>query len=312
MLTDRTRATGIGIHWIVAIVLLAWPSQLFAQDLEPRRWTHQPIGTNVAGISYVYTEGELLFDPVLELEEVEVKSHNLVAAYARWFECFGQTARIDVFLPYEDARLDGLLSGTPASTDRRGFADPWVRLSYNFLGSPALKGEEYMQYRANHQTNTVAGAAVAVMLPLGEYDEQKLINLGQNRFIIRPQIGAVHTRGAWSHELTGSAFLFTDNDEFFGGHKREQETSYALQAHFVRTFPSRWWASASAGYSWAGTSRVDGVRLDDSQSKFLYALSLGFPIAKQQALKFVYLHGDSRRLVGTDTDGLAVSWSTRF
>jgi len=87
-------------------------------------------------------------------------------------------------------------------------------LSVNFLGAPALKGKAYQAFRASHPVNTVVGAALAVTLPFGAYNNERLLNLGQNRLIFRPQIGVVHTRGHWSYELTGSVFLFGDNDKF--------------------------------------------------------------------------------------------------
>ena len=82
----------------------------------------------------------------------------------------------------------------------------------------------------------MASAAVAVSVPLGEYFDDKLLNLGHNRVVIRPQIGILHTRGKWSYELTGSAFLYGDNDDFYGGSTLEQDPLYALQAHLIRTF----------------------------------------------------------------------------
>ena len=61
-------------------------------------------------------------------------------------------------------------------------ADPRVRLSVNFLGSPPLRGSEFQEYKASHPVDTVAGAALALTLPLGEYQDDKLLNLGANRF----------------------------------------------------------------------------------------------------------------------------------
>ena len=217
-------------HVAHRILLGAWlvgQAPAFAQDLEPRRWTHLPVGMNVVGVAYAYTDGDLAFDPLLELEDVEVKSHTTLATYARAVDFFGKTGRIDVILPYRKSRWQGLLSGAPAEAMREGFADPWIRLSVNLLGAPALEGKEYLDYRAAHSTNTVVGAALAVMLPLGEYKDDKLLNLGQNRFIFRPQAGVVHTRGQWSYELTGSVFFFTENDDFFGGNERKQDPLFA-------------------------------------------------------------------------------------
>ena len=169
-----------------------------------------PVGTNIAGLAYFYTEGDVFFDPVLSIEDAQVESQRLVASYAHWFDLSGKTGRVDLILPYQTTRWDGLLSGVPASAEREGLADPWVRLSVNFAGAPALEGKAYLDHRAAHPIHTVAGVALGVSLPVGEYQEDKLLNLGQNRFVIRPQAGVVHTRGRWSYELTGSAFFFTD------------------------------------------------------------------------------------------------------
>jgi len=80
----------------------------------------------------------------------------------------------------------------------------------------------------------------------------------------------------------------------------------------VHTFPNKLWASVSAGYSWGGESEVNGSSSDDERSDILSALSFGLPIGKTQALKFVFLHGDTQRDVGSDSDTLAVSWTVRF
>ena len=93
---------------------------------------------------------------------------------------------------------------------------PHARLSFNFAGAPALNGKEFLAWRAAHPVGTSAGIALDVQLPLGRYDEDKLINLGQNRYVFRPQLGVLHTRGPWSFELTGSAYYFGKNDESSG------------------------------------------------------------------------------------------------
>ena len=73
----------------------------------------------------------------------------------------------------------------------------------------------------------MVGAAIAVGLPLGQYTSERLINLGTNRWTIRPQIGVVHSRGPWSFELTGSVFFYTDNSEFWMDTQLEQEPLWA-------------------------------------------------------------------------------------
>lgn len=296
------------LTWIVGSIGSA---ALYAQDLEPRRWSHQPIGTTVVGLTYAYSESQLQFDPVLEISDADLRTNRLIATYGHWFPCFGKTARIDLILPYEDSKWTGQLSGAQASRERHGISDPWVRLSMNLIGAPPLKGEEFGKYRAQNQTSTIVGVGLGVMLPLGQYDDQKLLNLGQNRFIFRPQVGVLHTRGDWSYEMTGSVDVYTDNDEFFAGNQLTQDPTYALQGHIVRNFENRWWTSLSGGYVWGGTSQLNGVGKDDERSFVLSALSVGMPIGDTQALKLVLTRGDTKRLVGSDTTAAFLSWTLR-
>ena len=116
------------------------------------------------------------------------------------------------------------------------------------------------------------GAAIAVGVPLGEYYEDKLLNIGYNRFSIRPQIGVVHTEGPWSYELTGSIFFFTDNDDFYNNNTREQDPLYTLQTHLVYLFKPGLWASFGAGYGWGGLSQVNGESKDDQVGQFSYGI----------------------------------------
>ena len=277
---------------------------LFSQDLEPRRWTVIPVGTNVIGIGYGHTFGDLLLDPVLQVENAVVKVDTLAVSYIRSFSLAGKTVRFDAFLPWHSAKWEGILRGTPASTERKGFGDSRFRLSVNLLNTST----EYSQ----EVSHTAIGAGVAVTLPTGEYDKDKLINLGHNRFSIRPQLGVLHTHGAWSYELTGSVFFFTDNNDYFNDGKREQDPLYALQTHVVHIFKPGLWASIGAGYGWGGNSTINAEKKDDKWDNFMASLSMGVPLSRSQGIKLNYIHAQTQNLTGSNTDTLSMSWSVRF
>ena len=288
----------------LACFLPGLASQAFGQDLEPRRWTPLPPGLNVVGAGYVRTDGDVAFDPVLLIEDAEVGGHTAAVSYVRSFAIAGKPARLDLVVPWQNLTWTGLLDGATAEATRVGLADPKLRLSMILAGGLP---------DPTASSNTVFGAAIAISVPLGEYFEDKLLNLGQNRVVIRPQIGVLHTRGKWSYELTGSTFLYSDNDEFFGGSTLEQDPLYALQAHLIRTFNKPgYWAALSAGYGWNGRSTVDGSRADDSKRLFLSALAIGVPVGKRQGVKFAYVRGRTNTNKGADTDSLVIAWSHRF
>ena len=297
------------------LFILLWTSLTgisLAQDLEPRRWSHVPIDTNYLALAYANTQGDIFFDPVLRIENGTVSMHTLLTSYLRSFNLMGKTARFDVRLPIQMATWEGLLDGEPAMVEREGIGDPRLRWSVNVLGAPALKGKEYQDYRAANPTNTSVGVALAVTVPLGEYMQDKLLNLGGNRYVISPQAGIVHTHGPWSYELTGSVLFFTDNNAFFNGNRREQEPLHVVQGHVVRTFARGIWGSVSAGYDWGGQSRVNGEEKDDRRSDFLYALSVGMPVSKTAAIKASYVRASARAEVGSDSDNIVIAYTRMF
>jgi len=283
-----------------------------AQDIEPRRWTNMPVGTNVLGVGQVYTIGDLNVDPTLQLEDADVEMHTTVVSYNHYFSLFGKTARVDALLPFQSGRWKGRLAGVKESVRREGLADPRLRLSVNLVGAPALSREEFREYRKEHSVDTTVGTAVAVNFPLGQYKDDKLINLGQNRFTIRPQLGVLHTRGPWSFELSGSIFFFTDNDDFFDGKRLEQDPLYGMQGHVVRTFASTYWVAAGLSYGVGGESEIDGEGKDDSKSILLYGASFGLSITGAQGVRVGYVRRETLEDTGIDSHSFLVSWAARF
>jgi hypothetical protein len=293
-------------------LLLLLTGGLSAEDIEPRRWTPLPVGTTVAGIGVVRGQGAVAFDPVLKVEDATVEVTSTVASVVHAFDLAGRSARVEARLPHQHIRWEGLLDGQPRTVDRRGAADPRLRLAVDLIGAPALRGKEFAAYRAARPVSTVVGAAVAVTLPLGEYLEDKLLNLGQNRFAIQPQLGVVHTRGPWSYELTGSASFFTDNHDFLVTQTREQDPILLLQAHTVYSGPRGWWVSLGAAYDWGGRSTIDGVVKADYREDLLYGISAGLAINRQLSAQIACVANRAQTAIGSDTDNLALGLSIRF
>lgn len=297
----------------VALILAAWVPQCRALDLQPRRWSHLPVGMSFAGAGYAYTNGDIAFDPVLLLEDVEFDMHAGAISYIHTFAILGKSARIDLLQGYADAKWTGLVDGVPASTRRTGFSDTNLRFAMQLFGAPPMKGKEFRAYRAAiADCETVVGIGLVLQIPTGHYEEDKLLNLGSNRFTIRPQLGVVHNRGKWSMELTGSAWIYTDNDDFFGGNTLELNPLYTFQGHLVYTFRPGLWLGAGVGYGFGGESTLNGVGKDDRKGNLGWGVRMGIPINKQVGLTIGYL-GLSRRVpVGIDSDTVIVGLSFRW
>lgn len=291
------------LFWVALLLLV--PLTSYAQTLEPRRWTHLPVGANFFAAGYSHTEMDILFEPALQIEDAGADINTLILGYVRVLDVFGKSGRIDVTLPYSNGRWSGLLEGEAASTRRSGFNDPRIRFAVNLMGSPAQRAAEFR----NFQVNTIVGAAVEVTLPLGEYQSDKLINLGQNRWTIRPQLGVVTNWGKWSTELTGSLWFYSDNDELDVDKTREQSPLYSLQTHLIYTFRPGLWLSGSLAYGNGAQSRIDGLSANDEVDKLLWALSLGVPINPQQGVKLSYVGGSTRADTGDDFTRLLLAYT---
>jgi len=294
----------------LAACLVLAGAGVHAQELEPRRWSHLPVGTDYIGVGYLYTEGDILFDPVLRIEDADFEVHTFPAKYIHAFGLGDKSARVEFLGGYQDGHWEGLLDGEPRERNASGPADPIARFAINLAGTPALSGKKFADYRASAGDETIVGAALSVMFPFGQYDRDRLINLGQNRFAFRPQVGVVRTWGNWSAELDGSVWIFTDNDDFFGDQTREQEPIYSGVAHFVCTFRPGLWVGASGGYGYGGESTIAGDAKDDRQEIVAYGVALGIPIHRRAGVKVAYVGTRTQTDLGSDTDtlGAAVSF----
>ena len=296
---------------LIFLGLFTWSLMLpcFALDLEPRLWSHLPVGANFAGFGYAYTKADIAFDPVLLIEDVQMDLESWVGKYIRTFELFDKSARVDLTQAYQQGDWTGFLNGAPASVSRSGWSDTFVRLAVNLYGAPPLSGKEFAAYRSGVKDDTIVGMGLVVRLPTGDYMEDKLINLGQNRFTFRPQLGINHTHGKWTAEVTGEVAFHTDNDEFFNGNKLEQQPIYIIHGHLIHTFRPGLWVGMGVGYDYGGENSINGVDKDDSKQDVAWALSFAYPINRYPGLKVAYIGSRKQESTGLDSDTLAASLS---
>jgi NAD(P)-dependent dehydrogenase (short-subunit alcohol dehydrogenase family) len=90
-----------------------------AQELEPRRWGHLPANANIHGIGYAFIDGDLSFDPVLQIDDATVELHTVGLKYIRTLDLFGFSARLDVAGAYQEGTWKGLLEGVPCNQNER-------------------------------------------------------------------------------------------------------------------------------------------------------------------------------------------------
>lgn len=276
---------------VLALIAILLPSLSVAQELTPRAYWPAPTGTQVLSVGAMHTRGDIIPDPSLPISGLDSKITSLQVGYLRTLDFFGRSANLIVDLPYASGEtiVDSDIVGT-VERDYRGVGDLGVTLSVNLLGAPALTPEAFAELRLDPPP--IIGASLRVVAPTGDYDEDRVINVGANRWAAKLEMGSVfRLHPKWLLELEAGAWFFGDNDEFLGNRTREQDAIYSAEMHLVHRFQPGFWASLDVNGYKGGRSRVDGRRLDDLQRDSKIGFTLVFPFARKQAIKASYAYG---------------------
>jgi hypothetical protein len=293
------------VWWFTTLSLGAAVS---AQELEPRAYTNAPYGLNFLIAGFAGTEGGVLVDPSIALDNASVHADGPVLGYARSLRVGGLSSKIDAGLSH--VCLDGSadFEGQRVSRAVCGWTDARVRWSVNFFGAPALSLADFASYRQD----LVLGASLQVGLPSGEYDSTRLINIGTHRWSAKPELGMSKVLGArWSVDLALAGTFFQTNDDYYGGRTRAQDPIYSFQAHAVRSFPKGVWLAVDGTRYRGGRTRTDGFEDQNLQSNGRLGLTLAFPLNRRQSFKVYYSTGVVTR-TGTDFDTVGAAWQYRW
>lgn len=278
-----------------------------AQQLEPRAYAPSPTGLNFVGVGTFYSSGGVVTDPSLPIENVNAKSYGASPYYGRTFGLFGRLASVTAAVPFGWADVTGEVAEETRSVERSGLLDSQLRFGVNVFGCPALALPEYMK----RKPGVTMGASVTVTAPTGQYDGSKLINLGTNRWSCKPELGIAQPIGDWIFELFAGVWLFETNDDFFGGHVREQDPLASYQAHVVYNFNQSVWAAADFTYYDGGATTIDGEFNDDRQNNTRGGLTFSFPCAHNQSVRLTWAEGVSTRF-GSSFQTFGIGWQLRW
>ena len=300
----RRGARGRTAGLLAACLPVLVPSSASGQDVEPRFIRNAPVGTQALGLAYAYSSGAVLLAKTIPVENVDARIHAFTAVYAGFFDFWGMSGRLDGAVQFATGRWEGELGGQDTATTRTGLGDPAARVALFFVGAPAHRAREFGSYRAK----TVVGAAFRVRVPLGQYNPERAINLGTNRWSFSPRIGASQDIGRhWRVEGYGSAWFFTANTDFLDGNTLSQKPTFSLQLHLEYDIASGIWLALSTRQVWGGETSVNGVSRDDAQSNNRVGLTLNIPLSRHNVLRFSATTG-LKTSTGNDYNSLYATW----
>ncbi len=209
--------------------------------------------------------------------------------YARTFSLFDRSATAAVIFPMGRVSGDVTVAGRTATQSANGFGDPMLEFSYNFLGPRAQNTlADAMRYEPGVSMNFLADIA----LPVGEYNSNQLLNLGQNRAYGRVGLPTIFQIGEWvpgqrtTLEFLPAVWMFGPNNNY-AGQTLKTDPLFQLDAHLTRDFTENLWGAIDAAWYQGGQATINGVS-GTRLNNFGVGVTLGYTINDNIALTVGY------------------------
>ena len=115
------------------------------------------------------------------------------------------------------------------------------------------------------------------------------------------------SKGRWTFELTGGAWLFTANNSFLGASRREQKPMASFQGGVIYTLRKRMWVSGNATFYRGGSTLINDQTNDDRQRNARVGATFSLPLNQQQSLKIAWAKGVTTR-IGGSLNTILIGW----
>jgi hypothetical protein len=225
-------------------------------------WQNTPIDLNMLFGYYNLVDTNTPIDTSLPIKGLSLNANVYILRYARSFDVDGRNTAIEILQPYADldASFDNAqyFSGTKHNGGR---GDTQLVFAHNFIGGPALTAEQFAKWTPG----TFFSGAVTLTTPTGDYDRNRVINIGSNRWVVKPELAFGTPIGPTWLEFNTYVSLYGDNDKYQGSNKLEQKPLYAIESHYSYTINRALWVGLDATYSTGGETRIEGADQGNKQ-----------------------------------------------
>jgi hypothetical protein len=289
------------------LIMLCMSRQAVAGEIEPKAYTNTPVGINFLLAGYTYSYGGLSTEASSSIQDAQLKISSEILAFARALDVWGKSGKVDVILPYSQLSGSATVAGETVERNVSGFNDPRLRFSVNFYGAPALSLQEFGNYRQD----LIIGGSIQISAPFGQYDRNKMVNLGNNRWFVKPDLGISKAWGNFSFECSSGVILFSRNDDFFGGKTLDQDALLSTQIHATYSFGRGMWAALSSTYDYGGRNEIDGLRGKDAEDNLRMGATFAMPVNRNNSIK-LFASSPIQTSSGSDYDLIGIFWQYRW
>ncbi|MDX1346339.1 MAG: transporter, partial [Sedimenticolaceae bacterium] len=177
---------------------------------------------------------------------------------------------------------------------------------------PAMDLQEYIaHYKSGKPIHERSmNWSLWITAPTGKYEPTSLVNAGENRWTVKPEINFTHIADKVWFETNAAVSFFTHNTEYLVNGRLEQDPLLTLEAHLsvdvpikltsTTTIPA--WASLSLYGYIGGETSVNGVSADDAANDWALSTNLYLRVHKQYAFRLFYTKTIKHEPTSFDTD----------
>ena len=265
-----------------AIALAVFCPLLAFGQVPPRFYWKSLAGANAVPVIYQDISGN--FNPLdpahMVSPEATIDAEVVTAGAAMMLPLFDRTATIALLETMGRLSSTTEAGGETAGERARGYGDPMLEFGLNVIGPSALMNiPDMIRYEPKFSLDLIAD----LYFPVGEYDSERALNLGQNRWYGRVGAPIVWQFGAWvpgqrtTLELLPSLWLFGDNTDFLG-ETLSTDPTFQLESHLTRDLTGSLWASLDATWKTGGESTVGDGEEGEPIDTLGIGLTLGYQV----------------------------------
>ena len=209
--------------------------------------------------------------------------------YAKFFPVFDRATMVSVIFPMGRIAGETIIAGETSKQATKGFGDPMIEFDINIIGPEAQNSlPDLLRYEPGFSVDLLMDLAI----PIGKYNNEQALNIGQNRWYGRIGAPIVWQIGPWipgkrtTLEFLPAVWLFGDNTDYLGK-TLQTDPLFQLDAHLSRDLTHNFWASLDGAWYNGGQATVDtskGTKLNNIG----VGLTLGYQINENLNLTFGY------------------------
>ncbi len=280
------------IQWALAIIaLVAFPLCASAQ-VPPRFYWKSLEGGNAVPVIYMDMSGNANpLDPShLVIPGSSFDAQVALGGYARTFSVFGRSAMAAALLPMGRVSGSANVLGRTFNQTATGLGDPTLEFVVNLVGPDPIRNiPDMLRYEPGFSLDLLFD----IIVPIGEYNNDQVLNLGQNRWVGKIGTPIVWQIGEWvpgrrtTLELLPALLIYGDNDDFVGQNLSTDPKSM-IEAHLTRDFHQDLWGSLDLSWMSGTKSTIDGIE-SEAQDSINAGFTLGYQINENMQMTASYM-----------------------